>query len=133
MKLRKTTKVIWLFTLCVFVSGCTTYRPSSIPDAVPEMGSGEESPSVLEGDTVRIILYSGKGVSGKVLWMTNEEIALGSRGNYGDEDLIIKVSTIEYVEVREQSDGELEKRWFLGLGAAAVIGAYIGLRSINMN
>jgi len=97
------------------------------------MGSGEENSSVMEGDTVRIVLHSGEKVSGKVMWITNEEMSLGGRGNYGDEDLVLKVSTIDYVEVRDQSDGQIEGRWFIGLGVAAVIGAYIGLRSINMN
>ncbi len=127
------TRVIWLVTLGVFVSGCTTYRPSSFPGAVPETGSGEENPSLSEGDTVRIVLHSGKRVSGKVLWMTMEEIALGSRGNYGDENLVIKVSTIEYIEVRDQSDGEIEGAWFISLGVAAIVSAYLALRSINMN
>ena len=72
-------------------------------------------------------------VSGKVNWVTNEELALGSRGNYGHEDRVVKVVEIEFVEVRDQSDGQIESRWFLGLGAAAVISIYIGLRSIEMN
>lgn len=133
MGLNNVTRFPWLVTLCIVLSGCTTYRPAAIPGAGSERDSGEGNASIRLGDTVRIVLHSGETVSGKVLWITKEEIALGSRGNYGDEDLVIKVSTIDLVEVRDQSDGQIEGRWFIGLGVAALIAAYVSLRSTGWN
>lgn len=133
MELNGIIRYFWLVTLCAFISGCTTYRPASVPVAKSETDSGEESSSILEGDAVRIVLYSGETVSGRVLWLTNEKLALGSRGNYGDEDLVIDVSEIDCAEIRDQSDGQIERRWFVSLGVAALVATYIGLRSIGMN
>ncbi len=133
VELNNITRYFWVVTLCAFLSGCATYRPASIPEAEPEAGSSEEGPSILEGDTVRLVLRSGKKVSGKVLWLTRDEIALGRRGNYGDDDLVIKFSETEYAEIRDQSDGQIERSWFVSLGVAALISAYVGLRSIDMN
>ncbi|MBE0564510.1 MAG: hypothetical protein IH621_01015 [Krumholzibacteria bacterium] len=129
-------RIIWCFelvTICAFIAGCTTYRPASIPVAESATDPGEEHSLILEGDAVRMVLHSGEEVSGKVIWLTNEELALGNRGNYGDEDLVIKVSEIEYAEIRDQSDSQIERRWFVSLGAAALVAAYIGLRGIGMN
>lgn len=133
MELNSIIRCFWLVALCAFISGCTTYRPASIPEAASAAGSGEERTSIREGDTVRVVLHSGEKVSGRVLWSTSEELALGSRGNYGDEDLVIEVSEIDYAEIRDQSDGQIERRWFVSLGVAALVAAYIGLRSIGMN
>lgn len=126
-----TARLFWVSTLCVFVSGCATYRSASLPEPVPEMGSGGGGSSVREGDTVRILLRSGETVSGEVMWMTNEEVSLGNRGNYGGEDLAVAISTIESIEVRNESDGEIEGLWFISMGVALLISAFIGLQSMG--
>jgi hypothetical protein len=122
-------RFFWLATLCVFISGCATYRPASVPVAEPGTEFDEATSSILEGDTARIALHSGKKVSGKVLWLSSEKLALDRGGNYDNEELVIGISEIDQVEIRNQSDGQIEKRWFLSLGAAAVVATYVALRN----
>ena len=39
----------------------------------------------------------------------------------------------ECAEVRDQSDGQIESGWFIGLGVAALVATYLSLQSIGMN
>ena len=131
--MRNINRVIWLVTLCCFVSGCSTYRRVDSPTIVIESDSGDHNDTISSGANLRVTLLTGEVVLGQVVWVTNDEIALSSRGNYGYENRIVKVAEIEFVEVRDQSDSQIERRWFLGLGAAAVISIFIGLRNWELN
>jgi hypothetical protein len=122
-----------LLTLCALISGCATYRPASLPVAEPGADLDSRIPAIEEGDVVRVTLASGRTVSGKVTWMRSEQIALDRGGNYDYEELVILTSGIESIEVRRQSDGSIERGWFLTLGAAALFGAYLALHNLGLN
>ena len=126
-------RLLWLLSLCVYLSACTTYRTATLPGTPPDPIPGEEIPVVSKGDAVKIHLHSGEKESGKVLWVTDREIALGHRENYGGDDLVVPVSNIESIEVREQSDGQIEGAWFASLLVAAFVGMYYSLRNIGYN
>jgi len=68
-----------------------------------------------------VTLRSGENLTGKVAWLTNDELALVGRENYGHSDMVVRVADIEHIEIREQSDGDIERRWFVGMGMAAVL------------
>lgn len=125
-------RLFWLVTLCAFISGCATYRPASVPVVETGTGFAEGTSSVVEGDAVRISLHSGKEATGKVLWLNGEKLALDRGGNHDNEELVIDIAEIDRVEIRDQSDGQIERNWFLSLGAAALVAAYVGLRSMRL-
>ena len=82
---------------------------------------------------VRLTLHSGKTVSGKVLWLGREKIALDRGGNYDNETLVIAAAEVDRAELRNLSDSSIERIWFLALGAALVCGAYISMHNYGWN
>lgn len=127
-------RCLLLVAICTSISGCSTYRPASIR-ATERRGVGvnEVSPNIMEGDTVRLVLSSGARVSGKILWLTDKRLAVDRGGNYDNEELVIDVSQIELAEIRDQSEGQIERSWFLSLGVLALISAFIGLHHMGLN
>ena len=114
-----------LVALCMVVSGCATYKSVNVSTAEPVVRAGDEFSSIWEGDVVRTVLHSGKKIAGRVLWLTDEKLALDRGGNYGNEVVVIDVADIDYAEVRIQSDGQLEGLWFAAIGAALVATIYL--------
>ena len=126
-------KTFWLVTLCFFISGCSAYRDAYIPATVPHIESRPKGLTVVEGSNVRVTLHSGQTVSGKVSRLTSEKLGLGSRGNYGHEDLVIELTDIQQIEIKNQSDAEVERLWFFGIGALLIGLIVHGLSNIGMS
>ncbi len=122
---------IWLIALCVFLSGCATYRQATVPVMGPGAGIPDDTSSILEGDTVRLVLDSGETASGKVLRLDDEKLVLDLGGNYGHEEQVIGLAEIEHAEFRNESDGQIEGHWFLAIGAALAVSVLVTLRSIG--
>ena len=116
------TRVFWVLSLVFFLVGCTTYRPGYVPGEPQGVQAGAEDGPVRVGSTVRITLKDGNSVSGKVTALSNEELVLGGRGNYGFEDLTINVKDIENVEIRNESDSTIELGWFVAITVLLVGG-----------
>ncbi len=115
-RIRRLAFTMVLTTLLVSYSGCATYRDVALPAS--EVKAGDETPNdiVVEGDDVRLRLYSDETYSGKVIWITNEELRLGGLGNYGLSDITVQLAEIERIELRNESSGQIETSWFLGIG-----------------
>lgn len=120
-----------LIVLCVFLSGCATYRQATVPVVGPGAGIPEDAAAIREGDTVRLVLHSGEKASGKVLSLDGGKLVLDLGGNYDHEEMVVSLAEIEYAEFRNQSDGQIEGHWFLALGAAAAFGVLVTIRSIG--
>jgi hypothetical protein len=120
-----------LIVLCVFLSGCATYRPATVPVVGPGAGIPEDASAIREGDTVRLVLHSGEKASGKVLSLDGGKLVLDLGGNYDHEERVIGLSEIEHAEFRNQSDGQIEGHWFLALGAALAVSILVTLRSMG--
>ena len=123
-------RVIFVFVLAAFLvasSGCTSYRRAALPGSVGMVAPSAEICTVVEGSSVRIGLRTGETVSGTVSSISAEELVLGGRGNYAHSDVVVRIAEIDYVEMREQSDGQVERGWFFGLFVAAVVGLVLSL------
>lgn len=119
--------LVLLSTLMALASGCATYRPAH----TDVMGVEEDRASIIEGDTVRLLLDSGQTVSGKVRWLTDEKLGISRAGNLGDE-VVVAIADIARAEIRDQSDGQIDGYLFMGVGAALVTGAYLILRNMGL-
>jgi len=105
----------------VFLSGCASYRPATMPSgtdpalsvevqeksfaevqASPTKGDGEK---VRVGNEVRIELIDGVRIEGEVLRLSEEEIVVGKVGNYGLEKISIRADEIAVLETRHESGG----------------------------
>jgi len=122
-----------LVALIVSSSGCGTYRQVPAPGAKSEASSDDPSNRILEGDTVRLRLKSGEKYSGTVARLSDQELSLGGRGNYGHSDLIIRLEEIDQVEIRNESAGEVEGAWLVGLGLGFVVAFIVGMNSAGWN
>ena len=122
---------IWLIALCVFLSGCATYRQATVPVMGPGARNPDDTSSILEGDTVRLVLDSGETASGKVLRLDDEKLVLDLGGNYDHEERVIGLAEIEHAEFRNESDGQIEGHWFLAIGAALAVSILVTLRSMG--
>ena len=125
------TRTLWLITLCAFLSGCATYQPITESGTVPNLEPRGRTQNITEGSNVRVTLLSGEKFIGKVTRLTSETLVLGSRGNYGHEDVAVAIADIELIEVRIQSDAHIERRWFVALASALVVSAIYGLRQLG--
>ncbi len=79
---------------------------------------------------VRIALLSGKQFSGKVLWVSGQDLGLSRGGNYGYEELVVSFADIKSVRIRSQSDGQIEAGWFAAIGVALLVSVYYTLRAM---
>jgi hypothetical protein len=128
--LKRTTRNLWLAALWVIASGCATYRPVDIPAVTSRSTSREIDASIFEGDMVRIVLLSGKQVSGRVLWVSGDDLGLSRGGNYGYEEVVVSLADIESVKIRTQSDAQIERGWFAAIGVALAFSVYYSLRAM---
>ncbi len=78
----------------------------------------------------RIVLLSGKQVSGKVLWVSDRDLGLSRGGNYGYEEVVVSLADIESVKIRTQSDAQIERGWFAAIGVALALSVYYTLRAM---
>ena len=109
-----------LITLLLSLWGCGTYRKVTLPDSGVETDAGYQKFPISEGDSVRLKLRSGETYSGTVIWLTKKELGLDGLGNYGPSDLIIQLPNIEKLELRNQSDGQVETTSFLAVGIGLI-------------
>ena len=123
---------VTLGTFIVAASGCATYQRTVVSGEGAEDAVVDRAKLVEEGTTVRVKLLSGETVGGTVLSVTDNEIELGSRGNYGHENATVRISDVNYIEVREQSDGLIEGGWFVGILIGLSVLLYSALQN-NMN
>lgn len=120
--MKKGTRVLWVLSLVFFLAGCASYKPGYVPGDAHGGQAGTGDGPVRVGSTVRITLKEGNTVSGKITALSNEELVLGGRGNYGFEDLTINVQDIENVEIRNESDSTIELGWLVAITVLLVGG-----------
>lgn len=113
-------KVIWAFSLVIFISGCASYRTASFPAATPGGAASRPDEIVIsENANVRLTLNNGQAMSGEVVRISQDEIVLGKVGNYGFAETVIKASDIKTIEV-ESSSGDQETAMYVLMGVTAL-------------
>ena len=103
-----------LVSIAFASTGCA-YRSAALPVFDSDQNVSTDESVVAVGSTVSVILLSGDSVGGKNLYITDEDIVLGNRGNYRHENVTIKVAEVDWIGVREPSDGIIEAVWFVGI------------------
>ncbi len=104
--------------------GCASYQRAPVAADAP-------AGTWPEGTNVRVVLHSGDKYTGRILRSTTEEIALDGLGNYGESEIVLSLADVDYVEVRQQSDGEIEQGWFILLGVALVTTFFLSNWGLN--
>ena len=111
----------------IVVVGCATYRQAVLPGAVSNESTIAVEQIVVEGSHVKLQLHSGETYEGVVEKITAKKIEIGGLANYGLSSLDIDISDIECISVRNQEDGQIERSWFVGMLAAAIIAIAVSL------
>ena len=130
MTLARTKQVAMLAVLVVIqltAIGCATYRQAVLPRAVVSESTVAAEQIVVEGAHVKVQLVSGETYEGVVNMIAADKLELGELANYGLSSLDIDFSDIETISIRQQEDGQIERRWFAGMLLAVIIAVAISL------
>ncbi len=96
-------RMIWLFALVLFVSGCAGYRPAVLPGSRPPDEIGGSETAVTVGSQVKLVNSSGVVVSGKVLRISEDFLVLELSGKNGVSEYQVELDQISSLEVKEGS------------------------------
>lgn len=96
-------RMIWLFALGLFVSGCAGYRPAVLPGSMPPDEIGGSGTVVTVGSQVKLVNSSGVVVSGKVLRITEDYLVLELSDKNGLSEYQVELDQISSLEVKEGS------------------------------
>jgi len=112
-------------TLAAFLSGCSSYRPASLPSVVPEEVESKSEKKIWVGANARITLNTGKIVAGTVTAVTADSISVGCVGNYGLEVTSITADEIALIEAEYSS--KTENIIALSAITALIVGAVLSV------
>ena len=115
-------QAVVLIAFVVTSSGCATYSRIEVTDPDSSGHPIDFDARLFEGDPVRGVLNSGEKFEGILVEVSETKLVVDGFGNYGESQYKLVASEIAYIEVRDQSGGQIEGGWFLLLGVAAVTG-----------
>jgi len=96
-------RIIWIFALFLFVSGCAGYRPAVLPGSRPPDEIGGSETVVTVGSQVKLVNSSGVVVSGKVLRISEDFLVLEISVRNGVSEYQVELDQISSLEVKEGS------------------------------
>lgn len=109
----KYVRFFWLFTACLFLSSCSTYRQVSLPRLNPSINTSAPEAQVKTHDCVKLTLLSGEEITGDVKKLTFENLLIQ---NQEMKEFSIPFNQIESVEVKNPSHA----KQLIYLGAAVI-------------
>lgn len=107
------TRILWITTLCFFITGCSQYRQVAIKDAGSgQAPAGKTRESLRVGQDARVTLVDGTTHRGEVMEIREDALVLGRLGMDGFVCATLALAEIQDVEVQ---DGSLLLNVMLGV------------------
>ena len=118
-------KLFWVFSLCVFGSGCASnsYRHAVLPGSIAPGSETELLKIVRVGANVRVVFHSQRVISGIVFAVSENQLILSPSHEFSDGNISISVEEIKYVEMQYGKKSEVIL--VSALVTAVAVGLYV--------